>query len=238
MGYHVASILYSANATVYVAARTESKATSAIESIKAAHPASKGTLHFLKLDLSDLSTIKASAEEVLQKADRLDVLINNAGVMVPGPGTKGAQGYELQYVTNILGPYLFTKLLLPVLRKTAAGSAKGATRVCWASSTATDLLSPKGGVTFAEDGSPTFQAQGGGPPEYGVSKSANYFLGYEFGKRFGNSDGVLHNVSLLLKVGFGRPSVCFGLCDPQGFSQDDGLSKRADSAGSPLTPAT
>jgi len=191
----VASILYSANATVYIAARTESKAISAIQSIKTAHPASEGTIHFLKLDLSDLSTIKTSAEEFLQKSDRLDVLINNAGVMVPGPGAKGAQGYELQYVTNILGPYLFTKLLLPLLRKTVAGNAKGAVRVCWASSTATDLVTSKGGMTFAEDGSPICKGQGGGPHEYGVSKSANYFLGYEFGKRYGNGDGVLHNVS-------------------------------------------
>ena len=194
VGYHVASILYSVNATVYVAARTESKATSAIQSIKAAYPNSKGTLHFLRLDLSDLSTVKNSAEEFLHKEDRLDVLINNAGVMIPGPGSKGAQGHELQYVTNILGPYLFTKQLLPVLRKTAAESSRGAVRVCWASSTATDLLTPIGGMTFAEDGSPAVK-KGGGPPEYGVSKCANYFLGYEFGKRFGNSDGVLHNVS-------------------------------------------
>ena len=170
MGYQLARILYSANATVYVAARTESKATSAIESIKTSLPSSKGTLHFLKLDLSDLSTIKTSAEEFLHKEDRLDVLVNNAGVMIPGPGAKGAQGYELQYVTNVLGPYLFTKLLLPILRKTAAGSSRGAVRVCWASSTATDVLSPQGGVTIAEDGSPAFTKEGGGPPEYGVSK--------------------------------------------------------------------
>jgi retinol dehydrogenase 12 len=116
--------------------------------------------------------------------------------MVPGAGSTGAQGYELQYVTNILGPHLFTKLLLPILKKTAAGIPRGTVRVCWASSLATDMLTPKRGITFAEDGSPTSKGKGGGPLEYGVSKVANYFLGYEFGKRFGNSDGVLHNVSV------------------------------------------
>jgi NAD(P)-dependent dehydrogenase (short-subunit alcohol dehydrogenase family) len=116
--------------------------------------------------------------------------------MVPGAGKKGAQGYELQFATNILGPYLFTKLLLPILRKTAAGSPRGSVRVCWASSLATDLMTPKRGITFAEDGSPISKGEGGGPPEYGVSKVANYFLSYEFGQRFGNSDGVLHNVSV------------------------------------------
>jgi hypothetical protein len=57
-------------------------------------------------------------------------------------------------------------------------------------------MTPKRGIIFAEDGSPIVKGKGGGSPEYGVSKAANYFLGYEFGKRFGNSDGVLHNVSV------------------------------------------
>jgi NAD(P)-dependent dehydrogenase (short-subunit alcohol dehydrogenase family) len=178
-----------------VAARTESKATSAINSIKSSYPHSTGTLHFLKLDLSDLSTIKASAQHFLDREDRLDVLWNNAGVMIPGAGSTGAQGYELQYVTNVLGPYLFTRLLLPVLKKTAAERPTGAVRVCWASSLGTDTLTPKRGITFAADGSPIVKGKGGGTSEYGVSKVANYFLGYEFSKRFGNRDGVMHNVS-------------------------------------------
>jgi NAD(P)-dependent dehydrogenase (short-subunit alcohol dehydrogenase family) len=204
IGYLVASFLYSANATVYVAARTESKATTAINSIKSFYPNSKGTLHFLKLDLSDLSTIKASAEEFLGREDRLDVLWNNAGVMIPGADSQGAQGYELQYVTNVLGPFMFTKLLLPTLKKTAAESPKGAVRVCWASSLATDLMTSKRGITFTEEGSPMVKGNGGGTPEYGISKVANYFLGYEFAKRFGNRDGVFHNVSVHVLA----PSSC------------------------------
>jgi len=192
VGKDLVSILFSRNATVYVAARSEPKATDAIKSILAAHPSSKGTLHFLKLDLSDLSTIQASANEFLSKEDKLDVLWNNAGVMIPGPGSKSTQGFELQYATNILGPYLFTKLLLPILKKTAASSPKGSVRVSWAGSLAVDLNSPKGGVTLQEDGSPSFKKEGGRTEEYATSKAANYLLGYEFGKRFG-SDGVLHN---------------------------------------------
>src|SRR2546423_9838152 len=85
-----------------------------------------------------------------------------------------------------------------------------AVRVCWASSMATDLMTPKGGVTFAEDGSPTYKKDGGGPPEYGISKSTNYFLGYEFGKRSGNSDGVLHNVSFPLAAAWRQGLGLFG----------------------------
>lgn len=194
VGKELASILYGANATVYVAARTESKATAAINSIVSAHSSSKGTIHFLKLDLSDLSTIQASANEFLAKESKLDVLWNNAGIMVPGAKSgKSAQGHELQYATNVLGPYLFTKLLCPLLEKTAVTSPRGSVRVCWAGSLGVDLGSPKGGVIFEEDGSLKYRGEGGGGDEYAISKTGNFFLGYEFGKKY---PSVLHNVSL------------------------------------------
>jgi len=193
VGYHTARILYHANATVYVAARSESKALSAMESIKSSHPSSSGSLHFLKLDLSDLMSIQTSANEFLSKETRLDVLVNNAGVMGPPAGSKSAQGHELQYATNILGPFMFTKLLLPILAETAKTAPKDSVRVSWAGSAVIEG-SPKGGINFNEDGSP-YDFKTGGIPAYITSKVANMFLGYEFGKRSGNKDGVLHNVS-------------------------------------------
>jgi NAD(P)-dependent dehydrogenase (short-subunit alcohol dehydrogenase family) len=158
--------------------------------------------------------------------------------MIPGSGSKGAQGYELQYVTNVLGPYLFTKLLLPVLKKTAASCPNGAVRVCWASSLATDLYTSKGGITFAEDGSPIVKGEGGGNHEYGVSKVANYFLGYEFGKRFGNADGVLHNVSLPPEALY---CGCLNTPNPpiisRAFPKPESRRNRVDSISSPSTQA-
>ena len=64
--------------------------------MKTNFPDSKGELVFLHLDLDDLSTIKKSAEEFLSKEQKLDVLWNNAGVMVPPQGSKTKQGYEMQ----------------------------------------------------------------------------------------------------------------------------------------------
>jgi retinol dehydrogenase-12 len=93
-------MLYAKDAKVYIAARSEAKAQKTIDEIKALHPASAGELVFLKLDLSDLTTIKASAKEFLAKESRLDVLWNNAGVMVPPQGSKTVQGSELQVGTN------------------------------------------------------------------------------------------------------------------------------------------
>lgn len=73
--------MYQRNATVYVAGRREETAQRAIDDLKSAHPESRGRLEFLPLDLSDLSTIKASVDKFLAKEERLDVLWNNAGVM-------------------------------------------------------------------------------------------------------------------------------------------------------------
>jgi NAD(P)-dependent dehydrogenase (short-subunit alcohol dehydrogenase family) len=80
VGAELAKILYGRNATVYVAARSQEKALAAIEEIKTAHPESTGRLMFLQLDLSDLTTIKSSADEFLAVETRLDVLWLNAGV--------------------------------------------------------------------------------------------------------------------------------------------------------------
>jgi retinol dehydrogenase 12 len=197
VGYQAASILYGKNAKVWVAARTESKALAAIDAIKKEHPNSKGKLEFLRLDLSDLSTIKASAEDFLSREDKLHWLNNNAGVMVPPKGSKGAQGMDLTYQTNILGPFLFTKLLLPILKRTAESEPKNSVRVSWAGSLAVDVQSPKTGLIWEKDkdGQETLAHKDKNTVAYGVSKAANYFFASEFGKRSGNKDGVLHNVS-------------------------------------------
>ncbi|KAK5048494.1 hypothetical protein LTR84_005584 [Exophiala bonariae] len=194
VGYEVSSILYSHNAKVYVAARSESKAQAAIDAIKALHPKSTGSLHYLHLNLSDLGTIKSSVNEFLSKEDKLHWLNNNAGVMIPPKEQVGAQGLNLTYQTNILGPFLFTKLLLPVLQRTADSEPKGTVRVSWAGSLAVVLQSPPNGHKWkiAKDGSETLDDTLRNENIYGVSKAANYYLANEFGRRY-NAQGVMHN---------------------------------------------
>lgn len=85
------NILYTKNSTVYIAARSESKARETIAWCEAGHPSSEGKVNYLPLDLDDLSGIKKSAEEFLAKETRLDVLWNNAGVMVPPAGSETKQ---------------------------------------------------------------------------------------------------------------------------------------------------
>lgn len=152
VGEQLAKILYSKGAKVYVAGRSESKAKAAIERVKSACPDASGEIVFLKLDLADLPSIKATTEEFLAKESRLDVLVNNAGVMFPPKGTKTAQDHDLQFGTNCLGPHLFTKYLHPILKQTAATSPPNTVRVIWASSLGIQILSPAGGVQFDTSG--------------------------------------------------------------------------------------
>jgi NAD(P)-dependent dehydrogenase (short-subunit alcohol dehydrogenase family) len=193
VGAQLVSILYSKNANVWIAGRSESKAQAAIDKIKAEHPESKGALNFLKVDLSDLTTIKPASEEFLRKENKLHWLNQNAGVMVPPKGSKGAQGMDLQYQTNILGPFLLMRLLQPIMKKTAESEAKNSVRVSWAGSLAVVLSSPAGGVTFTKDGKDLVEY--GPSTAYGVTKASNYLLATEFGRRSGSTDGILHNVS-------------------------------------------
>lgn len=180
VGKELARLLYSKNATVYLAARSEPNTTKAISWIKETHPGSTGTLKYMHVDLSDLASIKPAVTSFLAAEQRLDVLFNNAGVMVPPQGSTTAQGYELQLGTNCVGPFLLTKLLLPLLTATAAKEATGAVRVIWVSSSAATLLAPKGGLDLNNLGYEKDQSKG---VKYAQSKAGNVLHALEMARR-------------------------------------------------------
>lgn len=99
-----------------MASRTQSKAEEAIQKIKQAVPSAD--IHFLQLDLTELAAVRKAAEDFLSREKRLDILLNNAGVMAT-PYTFTKDGIELQVGTNVVGHYLFTMLLLPTLYETS-----------------------------------------------------------------------------------------------------------------------
>lgn len=80
VSFELCKILYALNATVWIAGRSEPKAQKAMRAIKDSLPHSKGSIRFLQLDLSNLSTIKPAVESFIAQSQRLDVLVNNAGV--------------------------------------------------------------------------------------------------------------------------------------------------------------
>ncbi|KIX04812.1 uncharacterized protein Z518_05683 [Rhinocladiella mackenziei CBS 650.93] len=187
VGRELARILYSKNAKVYVAARSPEKATKTIDDIKTRHPSSTGAVAFLRFDFEDLTTIRGAATEFLSRETRLDVLWNNAAVLIPPKGSKTKQGFELQLGVNTLAPFLFTKFLTPILVQTAKISPPGSVRVMWVSSSAAYLFAPTGGVEIQQledtsDRSPVYM--------YGVSKAGNAFHCLHFAKLHGK-DGII-----------------------------------------------
>lgn len=181
IGKEVAQVLYTKNAKVYLAGRSEQKYLTAMETMKKAAPTSIGELVFLRLDLADLSSVKASAEEFLSKESKLDVLINNAGLQAPPQGSKSAQGYDLQVGVNNLGPFLFTKLLTPILQQTASSQPANTVRVVWLSSAAAELNSHRPGGIDLDN----LDYQVEKPPmiQYSISKAGSYLQATEYAKR-------------------------------------------------------
>ncbi|KAL1881804.1 hypothetical protein Daus18300_000857 [Diaporthe australafricana] len=101
---------------IYLAARSEEKAETAIDQLEESEP-DGSPLCFLKLDVSSFASVKSAAETFLNIESRLDILINNAGIMMTPEGLT-EDGYEIQFGTNVLGPALFTQLLLPLVQRT------------------------------------------------------------------------------------------------------------------------
>lgn len=193
LGEGVAKILYYRNAKVYIAARSESKANEAIARIRAEYPNSKGDLVFLKLALDDLTTIKSSAQEFLSKEHRLDVLFNNAGVMVPPQGSKTKQGYELQYGVNNLAHFLLTHFLRPALVATSKIAERDSVRVIWVSSSAADGA-PKPAIDFQNM---DYQKEENIWSKYSRSKAASVIHSAEFARRErAAGSGIISLVSL------------------------------------------
>jgi len=81
----LARILYSRNATVYVAARSSTFVDTGIKAIQAANPSSKGRLEAFVIGLADLETVKLAVTRFLEK---LHVLVHNAGAMTPSAGSR------------------------------------------------------------------------------------------------------------------------------------------------------
>jgi NAD(P)-dependent dehydrogenase (short-subunit alcohol dehydrogenase family) len=99
-------------ARVVLACRSLEKTQAVLDAIKSAG----GDAEFLKLDLGSFESIRSAAAEFLARKEPLHVLVNNAGLA--GHHGKTKDGFELQIGTNHLGPFLFTNLLLPLLRET------------------------------------------------------------------------------------------------------------------------
>lgn len=168
IGYEMARALARRNARVVLACRDQDKGETAVRQIERQHPQAQAER--MRLDLSDLASVRCFADEFTSRYTRLDILINNAGIMAT-PFGKTADGFELQFGTNHLGHFALTGLLLDLILRTPG------TRVVAVSS---------GGHRFGEidfgnlHGEKRYDRQGA----YAQSKLANLLFAYELQRRF------------------------------------------------------
>ncbi|WP_416393511.1 MULTISPECIES: SDR family NAD(P)-dependent oxidoreductase [unclassified Curtobacterium] len=116
LGFETAAALAAAGAHVVMGVRDTNKGKAAVDRIMAATPTASVELQ--RLDLGSLDSVRTAAAEIKNKHSRLDLLINNAGVMYTPKGST-VDGFELHFGTNHLGHFALTGLLLDNLLPTA-----------------------------------------------------------------------------------------------------------------------
>ncbi len=116
LGYEDTLALARAGAEVVLAGRNAGKGDEAVANIR--HEVPTASVRFEQLDLANIKSVQAFADRIKSGHDRLDILINNAGVMVPPQRQVTEDGFELQLGTNYLGHFVLTAGLMPLLKQT------------------------------------------------------------------------------------------------------------------------
>lgn len=166
IGYDAARVLAQRGARVLLGCRSEERAVAAINKIRALK--GDADVSWVPLDLASLTSIEAAAERV-KREPHLDVLINNAGVMMP-PKQETQDGFELQFGVNHLGHFALTGHLLPMLREQAGA------RIVNVSS----LAHRNGRIDYDDiNATKTYRRMA----RYGMSKLANLLFSYELQRK-------------------------------------------------------
>lgn len=164
LGLGLTGRLAGAGADVILAVRSSEKGAAAVKRVRRELP--DASLRVRVLDLASLESIASFAAVIVAEGRPLDILINNAGVMAPPQRGTTADGFELQFGSNHLGPFALTAQLLPILRSagkprvtSTSSLAARAGRISW-----DDLQSKKRYIPFGA---------------YGLSKLANLMFARE-----------------------------------------------------------
>jgi NAD(P)-dependent dehydrogenase (short-subunit alcohol dehydrogenase family) len=167
LGFETARVLAERGATVVLACRDPGKARDAVARIAGTAP--RASLSVVRLDLASLASVRDAAAELRDGHDVLDLLINNAGLMMP-PYGRTEDGFELQFGTNHLGHFALTGLLLDRML------AVPGSRVVTLSSNGHRM----GRIDF---GNLQWEHGYRRPAAYGRSKLANLLFSYELQRR-------------------------------------------------------
>ncbi|HEY0913820.1 MAG TPA: SDR family NAD(P)-dependent oxidoreductase [Solimonas sp.] len=138
LGLASASRLLALGASVLLADINAAAGEPAAAALRARHPGAE--VEFLPVDLSDMASVRALVTAVVARGDRLDLLLNNAGIYPPAQRMQTAEGWELSLAVALIGPHALTLPLLPLLERSEAG------RVV----TITSLVQSQGRIDFAD----------------------------------------------------------------------------------------
>ncbi len=162
LGLETARALAKAGADVVIAARDREKAVEAVADISAGAPGA--CLEVVELDLGSLASVREAAERLLSRREKIDVLVNNAGVMgIPERST--VDGFEMQFGVDHLGHFALTALLMPALLRAEAA------RVVTVTSTAHHM------GRAVDPSNPHLRGRYGPWRAYGQAKLANFHFG-------------------------------------------------------------
>jgi len=167
LGFETARRLAAHGGRVILTARTDARGSDAVDRLKARQPAAR--VEYRLLDLADLDSVRHFAAGLLNEGVEVDVLINNAGVMMP-PRRLSPQGFESQFATNHLGHFALSGLLFDTI---ARGNDP---RIVTVSS----ALHKRGSIHFDDlNGDRSYSPTG----HYSQSKFANVLFGLELDRR-------------------------------------------------------
>lgn len=170
LGLQTALALAGAGAHVVLAARDPAKTEAAQNRIRASHPSA--SLEVVPLDLGDLSVVSAAASTILAAHERVDLLVNNAGVMAM-PQRTTVDGFELQFGVDHLGHWALTAHLLPALLRAPAA------RVVTVTSTARHRA-----FRALDPADPHMRRNYGAWAAYAQAKMANFHFGLGLQQQF------------------------------------------------------
>jgi NAD(P)-dependent dehydrogenase (short-subunit alcohol dehydrogenase family) len=182
LGRRVAFELAATGATVLLHGRSRERLEATLGEIRRETGSEK--LGSYLADLSSLGEVRALAEQILTEQDRLDVLVNNAGVIV-GERRESEDGYELTFAVNYLAHFLLTRLLLPLLRDSAPARVVNVASAGQSPIDFDDVMLERGY---------------GGMKAYTQSKLAQVIFTFELAERLGASGvtvNALHPASLM-----------------------------------------
>ncbi|MFE3001176.1 oxidoreductase [Nocardia sp. NPDC059246] len=184
LGLVIARELAAKGAHVVMAVRNQDKAAAAVEEIRASVP--EASLELVALDLSSQASVKEAAGRILAAHERLDLLVNNAGVMAIAEA-RTVDGFEMQFAVDHLGHWTLTALLLPALLRTPGS------RIVTVTSTAHHW------GRHVDVANPHLEGRYGPWRAYGQAKLANFHFGLGLQRELEKAGA--HTVSLIAHPG-------------------------------------